>query len=207
MNNNTRMGLVCLLEFKSFDQFNPPEPPQILDVYSVVVLYKECSMVSAIVLRLGYSKNRLLRTRSFSEGNLCCYLKGVRVYLRRWFSFGIILVLIFQKETVFYPIRSAGIFFYASDWINCCFFLENYYQREAIGKPPPFKYTHIPFKKCFLTSWWLVLRVALNSRLYFCDIFGREGKLKHAVAKKLKAKDRKFIQVSNKMPHLLFLRK
>ena len=24
--------------FKSFDQFNPPEPPQILDIYSVVAL-------------------------------------------------------------------------------------------------------------------------------------------------------------------------
>ena len=29
---------VCLFKFKSFDQFNPPEPPQILDIYSVVVL-------------------------------------------------------------------------------------------------------------------------------------------------------------------------
>ena len=35
VNNNTRMGLVVLL---SFDQFNPPELPQILDIYSVVVL-------------------------------------------------------------------------------------------------------------------------------------------------------------------------
>ena len=186
VNNNTHMGLVCLLEFKSFDQFNPPEPPQILDIYSVVVLYKECSMVSAIVLHLGYSKNLLWRTRSFSEGNLCCYLKGVRVYLRRWFSFGIILVLIFQKETVFYPIRSTGIFFYTSDWINCCLFLENYYQREAIGKPPPFKYAHIPFKKCFLISWWLVLRVAHNSRLYFCDFFRKGGEAKARSSQKIK---------------------
>ena len=37
--NNARMGLVCLFNFnfKSFDQFNPPpppppEPPQILDI-------------------------------------------------------------------------------------------------------------------------------------------------------------------------------
>ena len=38
----SRMGLVCLFvslfKFKSFDQFNPPEPPPILDIYSVVVL-------------------------------------------------------------------------------------------------------------------------------------------------------------------------
>ena len=34
--NNIRMGLVCLFKFKSFDQFNPLEPPQILDIYSVV---------------------------------------------------------------------------------------------------------------------------------------------------------------------------
>ena len=27
-----------LFKFKSFDQFNPPERPQILDIYSVVVL-------------------------------------------------------------------------------------------------------------------------------------------------------------------------
>ena len=27
-----------LFKFKFFDQFNPPEPPQILDIYSVVVL-------------------------------------------------------------------------------------------------------------------------------------------------------------------------
>ena len=40
VNNNTRMGLVIFLcsKFKSFDQFNPPELPQILDLYSVVVL-------------------------------------------------------------------------------------------------------------------------------------------------------------------------
>ena len=39
VNNNTRTGLVCLfVQIKSFYQFNPPEPPQILDIYSVVVL-------------------------------------------------------------------------------------------------------------------------------------------------------------------------
>ena len=39
VNTNTRMGLVIsLFKFKSFDQFNPPELPQILDIYSVVVL-------------------------------------------------------------------------------------------------------------------------------------------------------------------------
>ena len=39
VNSNTRMGLVFrLLKFKFFDQFNPPESPQILDIYSVVVL-------------------------------------------------------------------------------------------------------------------------------------------------------------------------
>ena len=29
---------ISLFKFKSFDQFNPPELPQILDIYSVVVL-------------------------------------------------------------------------------------------------------------------------------------------------------------------------
>ena len=29
---------VCFVKFKSLDQFNPSEPPQILDIYSVVVL-------------------------------------------------------------------------------------------------------------------------------------------------------------------------
>ena len=29
---------IFLFKFKSFDQFNPPELPQILDIYSVVVL-------------------------------------------------------------------------------------------------------------------------------------------------------------------------
>ena len=42
MKNNTRVGLVCLFvclfKFKSFNQFDPPERPQILDIYSVVVL-------------------------------------------------------------------------------------------------------------------------------------------------------------------------
>ena len=39
VNNNTRMGFVCLfVQIQSFDQFNPPEPPQILDIYSIVVL-------------------------------------------------------------------------------------------------------------------------------------------------------------------------
>ena len=36
--NNTRMGLVCLFKCKSFNQFNPPELPQTLDICSVVVL-------------------------------------------------------------------------------------------------------------------------------------------------------------------------
>ena len=31
---------ISLFKFKSFDQFNPPELPQILDIYSVVVLKK-----------------------------------------------------------------------------------------------------------------------------------------------------------------------
>ena len=35
---HARVLLACLFKFKSFDQFNPPEPPQILDIYSVVVL-------------------------------------------------------------------------------------------------------------------------------------------------------------------------
>ena len=38
VNNNTWVLFVCLFKFKSFDQFNLPEPPQILDIYSVVVL-------------------------------------------------------------------------------------------------------------------------------------------------------------------------
>ena len=29
---------ISLFKFKSFDQFNPPELPKILDIYSVVVL-------------------------------------------------------------------------------------------------------------------------------------------------------------------------
>ena len=29
---------IFLFKFRSFDQFNPPELPQILDIYSVVVL-------------------------------------------------------------------------------------------------------------------------------------------------------------------------
>ena len=38
--NNTRMDLeCCLFKYKSFDQFSPPVPPQILDTYLVVVLY------------------------------------------------------------------------------------------------------------------------------------------------------------------------
>ena len=32
VNNKTRKGLVCLFKFKSFDQFNPSEPPHILDI-------------------------------------------------------------------------------------------------------------------------------------------------------------------------------
>ena len=36
VNDNTCMDLF-LFKFKSFDQFNPPEPPEILDIYSVVV--------------------------------------------------------------------------------------------------------------------------------------------------------------------------
>ena len=39
LNNNTRMGLfISLFKYKSFDQSDPPESPQILDIYSVVVL-------------------------------------------------------------------------------------------------------------------------------------------------------------------------
>ena len=30
---------IYLFKFKSFDQFNPPELPHVLDIYSVVVLY------------------------------------------------------------------------------------------------------------------------------------------------------------------------
>ena len=39
-NNNTRMGLyyISLFKIKSFDQFNTPKLPQILDIYSVVAL-------------------------------------------------------------------------------------------------------------------------------------------------------------------------
>ena len=39
VNNNTRMGLIIsLFKFKSFDQFDTLELPQILDIYPVVVL-------------------------------------------------------------------------------------------------------------------------------------------------------------------------
>ena len=39
VNNNTHMGLVIsLFKFKSFDQFNTPKLPKILDIYSVVAL-------------------------------------------------------------------------------------------------------------------------------------------------------------------------
>ena len=40
LNSNTRTGLVIslCLHCKSFDQSDPPECPQILDIYSVVVL-------------------------------------------------------------------------------------------------------------------------------------------------------------------------
>ena len=38
VNNKTRMGLISLFKFKSFDKFYPPELPQILDIYSVVAL-------------------------------------------------------------------------------------------------------------------------------------------------------------------------
>ena len=37
-NNNTRMGYMSLFKYKSFGQSVPPELPQILDIYSVVVL-------------------------------------------------------------------------------------------------------------------------------------------------------------------------
>ena len=37
LNNNTRMGLLSLCLNKSFDQYDAPESPQILDIYSVVV--------------------------------------------------------------------------------------------------------------------------------------------------------------------------
>ena len=33
-----RSRYISLFKFKSFDQFNPPKLPQILDIYSVVVL-------------------------------------------------------------------------------------------------------------------------------------------------------------------------
>ena len=37
---NTSTGLVIsLFKYKSFDQSDPPESPQILDIHSVVVLY------------------------------------------------------------------------------------------------------------------------------------------------------------------------
>ena len=40
VNNNTRMGLVVsLFKFRSFDQFNTPKLPQILDIHSIVALW------------------------------------------------------------------------------------------------------------------------------------------------------------------------
>ena len=39
LNNNTRMDFyISLFKCKSFDQSDPPESPQILDIYSVVEL-------------------------------------------------------------------------------------------------------------------------------------------------------------------------
>ena len=38
-NNNTRTGFyISLVKYKSFDQSDPPESSQILDIYSVVEL-------------------------------------------------------------------------------------------------------------------------------------------------------------------------
>ena len=40
LNSNTRMGFVislCLIKYKSSNQSDPPESPQMLDIYSVVV--------------------------------------------------------------------------------------------------------------------------------------------------------------------------
>ena len=54
MNNNTRMGLVIsLFKFKSFDQFNPPKLPQILDIYSVVALQVSIAKISCERLLLS----------------------------------------------------------------------------------------------------------------------------------------------------------
>ena len=39
LNDNTRtVFYISLIEYKSFDQSDPPESPQILDIYSVVEL-------------------------------------------------------------------------------------------------------------------------------------------------------------------------
>ena len=38
LNNNTGTGLVIMFECKYFNQSDPPEWSQILDIYSVVVL-------------------------------------------------------------------------------------------------------------------------------------------------------------------------
>ena len=38
LTNNTRMGYMSLFKYKSFGQSAPPESPQILGIYSVVVL-------------------------------------------------------------------------------------------------------------------------------------------------------------------------
>ena len=52
VNNNTGMGRVIIIvlslfKFRSFDQFNPPKLPQILDIYSVVALWR--LLLSSIV--------------------------------------------------------------------------------------------------------------------------------------------------------------
>ena len=46
VNNNTRMGLVIyLLNSNQLISFIPPKLPQILDIYSVVALYKESFVI------------------------------------------------------------------------------------------------------------------------------------------------------------------
>ena len=49
-----------------------------------------------------------------------------------------------------------------------CLFLENKYQKEAIGKLPP--YTHIPLKEVILLSWWFSnIKFIQNKSLQFCS--------------------------------------
>ena len=64
VNDNTRMGLVCscvfLFKFKSFDQFNPPKPPQILDI-------RELKQTDAAAAILQISIQKDSRASEFSR--------------------------------------------------------------------------------------------------------------------------------------------